>query len=89
MKLYVISCKKLNKRQRFVQGTHAAIEWARVNNHHPALVMLECADIEKLHQELLDKGFDLFTFNDSYYNYRLTAIASTEIGEAVKDLKLI
>jgi hypothetical protein len=59
------------------------------HDKHPALVMLECADIEKLHQELLEKGYDLFTFSDSYYNYRLTAIASTEIGEAVKDLKLI
>ena len=87
MKLYVLACKKLSKKQQFVQGTHAAIEWARVNDFHPALVMLQVEDIE----EWLDRcvGYEHSTFRDSYYDHRLTAIASTEIGHLVDDLKLI
>lgn len=87
MKLYVLTCKKLSKNQQFVQGTHAAIEWARVNNYHPALVMLTVEDINEWKEKL--SSYEHYEFRDSYYDNRITAIASTEIAELVTDLKLI
>jgi hypothetical protein len=90
MKLYVLACKKLSKKQQFVQGTHAAIEWAknnRSNHDHPALVMLQVDDIEQWKQKMIP--YEHYGFRDSYYNNRLTAIASTEIEHLVSDLKLI
>jgi len=91
MKLYVLACKKLSKSQQYVQGAHAAIEWAMENNSvaHPILVMLKCPAIETWKALLEDKDIPHHTFHDSYYDGRLTAIASTEIGELAKKLELI
>ena len=87
MKLYVLACKKLSKKQQFVQGTHACIEWARRNDAHPALVMLQVENIEEWLEQC--EEYEHSTFRDSYYDHRLTAIASTDIGHLVGDLKLI
>lgn len=87
VKLYILACNKLSKKQQFVQGTHAAIEWARNNDVHLPLVMLQCPDIEEWKHRCIP--YEHYSFRDSYYDHRLTAIASTEIGHLVKDLKLI
>jgi hypothetical protein len=90
MKLYILACQKLSKPQQFVQGTHAAIEWARNNpQDHPPVVMLQCPDIEEWRQKLWDHNIEYHDFEDSYYG-RITAIASSDIsGYMVEDLKLI
>lgn len=89
MKLYILACKKLSKKQQFVQGAHAALEYSREHglDLHPILVMLECPDIESV-KELI-KEYKHSEFRDSYYNNRITAVASKEIGHLVKELRLI
>ena len=93
MKLYVVVSKTLSKSQQFVQGTHAAIEWALStdsSDHHPVLVMLTCPkDIKDFQAELLETNKNFYEFRDSYFNHELTSIASTEIGDLVKDFDLI
>jgi len=89
MKLYILACKKLSKKQQFVQGTHAALEYSREHglDFHPILVMLECPDISAI-KELI-KEYKHSEFRDSYYNHRITAVASREIGHLVREFKLI
>lgn len=93
MKLYVVVSKTLSKSQQFVQGTHAAIEWALStdsSNHHPVLVMLKCPDdIREFQAKLLESTKRFYEFRDSYYNHELTAIASTEIKDLVEGFDLI
>jgi len=89
MKLYVIACQKLSRRQQFVQGTHAALEYSREHglDRHPILVMLGSDDIDFIKEKI--KDYRHSEFRDSYYGHRLTAVASTEIGHLVKELRLI
>lgn len=91
MKLYVLACNKLSKKQQFVQGTHAAIEYARKNHLqiHPTLVMLSCPEIEIWADRLKELEHNHAMFHEPYYNNKLTAIAATDIGEMVSKLNLI
>jgi hypothetical protein len=88
MKLYVLVTNKISKKQQFVQGAHAAIEWARCNpEYHPVLVMLQVDDINLWCSKLSRK--EHYVFRDSYYDNMVTAIASDDIGNMVEGLKLI
>lgn len=91
MKLYVLACKTLHKAQQYVQGTHAAIQYAMDNelDKHPILVMLTCPEIDVWAKRLGDLDINHSKFHDSYYDNRLTAIASKDIGELVQKLRLI
>lgn len=91
MKLYVLACNKLHKKQQFVQGTHAAYQWALDTDdlYHPILVMLECPDIEAWVEMLTEKNVKHSVFRDSYYDNKITSIASTDIGSLSKNLKLM
>jgi len=89
VKLYIVTCQKLSKKQQFVQGTHAALEYSREHglDRHPILVMLQSSDIKFIKEQI--KTYRHSEFRDSYYGHRLTAVASMDIGEIVKDLRLI
>lgn len=91
MKLYILACKKLSKAQQFVQGTHAAIQYAIDHNldRNPALVMLSCPEIEIWADRLKDLGYKHSKFHEPYYDHRLTAIAAENIEELVCKLNLI
>lgn len=91
MKLYVLADQKLSKEQQFVQGTHAALEWAlgESSPDHPVLVMLSCPDIKEFASKLMEENKKFYEFRDTYYDRKLTAIASMEIGDLVKDFELI
>lgn len=90
-KLYILSCKKLHEKQQFVQGTHAAVQYAIDNelSRNPALVMLSCPEIDIWERRLQKLGIKYSKFHEPYYDNRLTAIACKDIGKLVQKLELI
>jgi len=72
MKLYVLVCKNLNEKQKWVQGAHAVAQYVIENPgrwENGTLVMLESPDILK------DAESSDSVFREPYYDNRITAIA--------------
>ena len=95
MKLYAIACKKLSKRQQFVQATHAVTQYLIDNPNtewkNGTLVMLKSDDIESTLDWLKTWEQDHSCFHEPYYQDRLTAVCAFDVGwiEHIKELDLI
>lgn len=92
MKLYVVTNKGLSKSQQWVQAAHAAIQFTMdlgdKLDRHPSLVILR-GDVDYYRDLFVELNIDCAWFNEPYYNNQLTAVAALNVGELVRDLKLL
>ncbi len=95
MKLYAIADSSLNKRQQFVQATHAVAQYLIDNPDsewkNGSLVMLKTNDMNKTIEWLDVHGVKSSKFIEPYYDDKLTAVCAYDIGwlNHVKELRLI
>jgi len=85
-KLYVLTDKHLNREQKWVQATHAAIQYVIENPdtfENGTLVILESPDIEQ------DALLADTIFREPYYDNRITSAAKLTSGEEFKGYKLL
>lgn len=90
--LYVVVCGNLNKSQQFVQGSHAVashcIHSKDSNWNNRRLLVLKHMNLEGFIDSLKKQYIEFYTFFEPHYGI-ITAVASTKIGDLVKELNLV
>lgn len=90
-RLYVIANGTFSKKNQYVQGAHAVAQYCLDHDDwaNGYLIMLKKRNLQELIDKLDKAEVEYAFFKDSHYGDKITAIAATDIGGHVEDLKLI